>query len=34
MYISDFACGVIFTIIAEIVLLIAYAIYVNIRKKK
>ena len=34
MYISDFACGVIATIVVEIVLLISYAIYDNFRKKK
>ena len=34
MYISEFACGVIFTIVVEIALLIAYAIYDNFKKKK
>ena len=34
MYISEFACGVIATIGVEIVLLIAYAIYDNFKKKK
>ena len=34
MYISEFACGVIATIVVELALIIAYAIYVNFRKKK
>lgn len=33
MYISEFACGVIATIAAELVLIIAYAIYTEIKKK-
>lgn len=34
MYISEFACGIGATIIAEIALLIAYAIYIGIQDKK
>ena len=34
MYISEFACGVISTIGAELAMIIAYAIYDNFRKKK
>lgn len=34
MYISEFICGVIFTTLVEIVLLIAYVIYDNFKKKK
>ena len=34
MYISEFICGVIATIVVEIALIIVYAIYDNFRKKK
>ena len=34
MYIPEFVCGIGATIIAEIALLIAYAIYDNRKKKK
>lgn len=34
MYISEFACGVIATIVVEIALIIAYVIYDNFKKKK
>lgn len=34
MYISEFVCGVIATIVVEIALIIVYAIYDNFRKKK
>ena len=34
MYISEFACVVIAAILVELVLLIAYAIYDNFKKKK
>lgn len=34
MYISEFVCGIAATIIAELVAIIAYAVYLNIKKKK
>lgn len=34
MYMSEFTCGVISTIGAELALIIVYAIYDNFRKKK
>lgn len=33
MYISEFVCGVIAAILAEVFLLIAYAVYDNFKKK-
>lgn len=34
MYIPEFACGVGAAILAEVALLIVYAVYVNWKKKK
>ena len=34
MYISEFSCGVLFTVISEIVILIAVAVYQAWKKKK
>lgn len=34
MYISKFVCGIGATILTEIVLLVIYAIYDNVKKKK
>lgn len=34
MYISEFVCGIAATIIVELVAIIAYGVYLNIKKKK
>lgn len=34
MYIPEFVCGIAVTIIAELVAIVAYAVYLNIKKKK
>lgn len=34
MYISEFVCGIAATIIAELAAIFAYAVYLNIKKKK
>ena len=34
MYISEFVCGIAATIIVEIAAIIAYGVYLNIKKKK
>ena len=34
MYISEFVCGIAATIIAELVAIVTYAVYLNIKKKK
>ena len=34
MYISEFVCGIAATIIAELVAIVAYAVCLNIKKKK
>lgn len=34
MYISEFVCGIAATIIVELVVIIAYGVYLNIKKKK
>lgn len=34
MYIPEFVCGIAATIIVELVAIVAYAVYLNIKKKK
>ena len=34
MYISEFVCGIDATIIVELAAIVAYAVYLNIKKKK
>ena len=34
MYVPEFVCGVVATILAEIILLVAYVIYDDIKKKR
>ena len=34
MYIPEFVCGIATTIIVELVAIVAYAVYLNIKKKK
>lgn len=34
MYISEFVCGIAATIIVEFAAIVAYAVYLNIKKKK
>lgn len=34
MYISEFVCGIAVTIIVELVAIVTYAVYLNIKKNK